>query len=280
MATRSNVSKHPRSLRQNGGARTMASVKTFDRKQQAMDQEPEVRYASTPNNAGIPAQQQTRDFAVQPFPRQSEADTYQLYRDKLLAAHKDERWQYNISDRDIQYVKEKEQIQERASFDLWSSRFWADKDPSKVQWFKKLVPDYFERRKAALKDKYDLAYQVACLYMMGPQSHKDLELMWAMDTGRIKLPKALWDPKNLTIEDEGKDQFQRGPYSPMKWAMSFGGGKVGINELFSGKKYDRRATGDLVPGMSWQPKDAQPLSNVDGIPLITNTRNRTVNTFT
>ncbi len=257
MSTSSNVPRGKRSIKAQPDAPSMHQIEKFDNKQQNMRQNPNTRVADQPTTTMPNDTRRTRDYPYHPFPRQDAQDSYQQKRTEVLNKHAGQ-WQYQLQPQDIEYVIQKEQQQEYANKELWASQFWDDKDPARVAWFKQLMPDYFEKRKENLKSTYDLAYRLACLKMMGPQSQEDTDLMWALERGRIKIPAALYDPTNLVMKEGTRDAFARGPFSPKKWFKIELGDKVDAVNLFGGVSNGTRATGNYIPG------NIRPQTNLGG----------------
>lgn len=106
-----------------------------------------------------------------------------------------------IQDWEIEYMKSKAAAEDYAAYQQWLSNKYDLNDMATRAWFKQIAPEYFTQKRELLKELMDRHAKYSLLRMAGPESEEDLRFEYAVETGRIPIPK--------------------GPfYNPMEWLMN------------------------------------------------------------
>lgn len=106
-----------------------------------------------------------------------------------------------ITDADMMYFKHKEEQQEYQNFKIWAEQWYDFSDPAQVRLFEEAFPDYYMQRLTLIQNLGMNAVKYAQLRLLGPRTRDDFMFMWAVQTGRIQMPKgALWDPATWSKE--------------------------------------------------------------------------------
>lgn len=106
-----------------------------------------------------------------------------------------------IQDWELQYMKDKAAAEDYAAYQQWLSNKYDLNDMATRAWFKQIAPEYFSKKRELLKELMDRHAKYSYLRMAGPENEEDLRFEYAVETGRIPIPK--------------------GPfYNPMEWLMN------------------------------------------------------------
>ena len=122
-----------------------------------------------------------------------------------------------VTESEIQWVLDKEKREEYAQFRSWTEKFFNFKDPAHVKLFEQIAPDYFEARMNAIDNAAQNSAQFAKIRLRGPQSMSDFAFLWAVETGRLKLPVGpLWDPSSYMQGRNSEDNYEYAAFNPFK----------------------------------------------------------------
>jgi hypothetical protein len=108
---------------------------------------------------------------------------------------------YPIQDWELEYMKSKAAAEDYAAYQQWLSNKYDLNDMATRAWFKQIAPEYFSQKRELLKELMDRHAKYSYLRMAGPENEEDLRFEYAVETGRIPIPK--------------------GPfYNPIEWAKA------------------------------------------------------------
>jgi len=121
-----------------------------------------------------------------------------------------------ITDADAERVMRKTAAVEVAKEEEWFQNQWAfnSANPTMQRWAQGVFPEYFNRREQVLEEQAQLQLAIAKMKLRGPRSREDLDLLYAIDSGVVKVPDtALF---NLTGKDVGEKDQIRGLFNPRR----------------------------------------------------------------
>ncbi|MGB0548753.1 MAG: hypothetical protein ACPGR8_06425 [Limisphaerales bacterium] len=123
------------------------------------------------------------------------------------------------SDADFRWMADKAKAAEAANFDAWFGQHFDLNDLASRQWAQEVNPEYYKERERLILDKAKMAARIRTIQLRGPQSEEDLMLMWALNSGRVKLDND-WDRIGPVVTTPGqynraqqRDTFKRGLFS-------------------------------------------------------------------
>jgi hypothetical protein len=94
-----------------------------------------------------------------------------------------------VTDDDIKYLLDQRKKEELYNYDQWFYQtFRPGADPNKLALARDLNPDWFKRREQEINQQIEIAKKLAKLGLRGPRNQKEVELMYAIDTGRVQVP--------------------------------------------------------------------------------------------
>lgn len=96
---------------------------------------------------------------------------------------------YPVQDWEIQYMKDKAAAEDYAAYQTWLSNKYDLNDMATRAWFKQIAPEYFSQKRELLKELMDRHAKYSYLRMAGPENEEDLRFEYAVETGRIPIPK-------------------------------------------------------------------------------------------
>lgn len=106
-----------------------------------------------------------------------------------------------VQDWELQYMKDKAANEDYAAYRQWLSNKYDLNDMATRAWFKQIAPEYFTEKRELLKEMMDRHAKYSLLRMAGPENEEDLRFEYAVETGRIPIPK--------------------GPfYNPLEWVVN------------------------------------------------------------
>lgn len=149
---------------------------------------------------------------------------------------------------DVEYLEQKRAEELQFEFDQWLARRIDLDDPANSRWVQEMVPDFYERREKFIDDKINLEAALAKIRLRGANSKKDLQLLFAINSGLIKpSEKVLFGSTPLAA---GTD-YQPGMMSVLQWfAPRINGGLNQVGGTTTGsfdKPYSiRDVTGALL----------------------------------
>lgn len=115
---------------------------------------------------------------------------------------------------DVEFLEQKRAEELQFRFDEWLARRIDLNDPANSRWVQEVVPDFFERREKFIDDKINLEAALAKIRLRGANSKKDLQLLFAINSGLITpSQKVLFGSTPLAA---GTD-YQPGMMSVLQW---------------------------------------------------------------
>lgn len=120
-----------------------------------------------------------------------------------------------LSDKDLEWMKEKEENIQFAEFENWCATYFDMKDPAIARLVEEMLPEFFKRREAVIEEVAELQKRIAYLRLHGPKSKDDLFLVYMLNNGKLKVPQgAVWDPENWYPGQKDDKNFARGLFNP------------------------------------------------------------------
>ena len=109
---------------------------------------------------------------------------------------------YPVQDWEIEYMKSKAAAEDYAAYQTWLSNKYDLNDMATRAWFKQIAPEYFTQKRALLKELMDRHAKYSYLRMAGPENEEDLRFEYAVETGRIPIPKGpFYNPMEWMVND-------------------------------------------------------------------------------
>lgn len=148
--------------------------------------------------------------------------------------------QITATDEDFEWLQRKRDTEALANMDAWISDQFHTGDVATRKWLQEVYPDYYEARERELMDRAKFALRVKLLLLRGPKNHKDLILLWGLQTGQIELDRD-WDRigPSQSAPDQATEQrhFKKGLFNPLRYRtdgerLSAQGGPVGAPNPF------------------------------------------------
>lgn len=110
----------------------------------------------------------------------------------------------------FEVAKEEEWFQNAFSFDA--------SNPVQQRWAQQVFPEYFQRREQIIDQQAELQKAIAKLKLRGAHTREELDLVYGLSSGRVKLPdKPLWQ---LTGTPMDNDAVKRGIWNPRRNAIT------------------------------------------------------------
>lgn len=128
--------------------------------------------------------------------------------------------QVTATDEDFKWLQHKRDAEAAANLDAWISSNFHVGDVTTRKWLQEVYPEYYAVREQMMMDRAKFALRVQLLLLRGPKNHKDLILLWGLQTGQIELDRD-WDrigpsADTITPEDEQK-RFAKGLFNPLRY---------------------------------------------------------------
>lgn len=120
-----------------------------------------------------------------------------------------------ITDADAERVMRKTAAVEVAKEEEWFQNQWAfnSSNPTMQRWAQGVFPEYFNRREQVLEEQAQLQLAIAKMKLRGPRSREDLDLLYAIDSGVVKVE----DKPVFAIEGDMADEDAvRGLFNPRR----------------------------------------------------------------
>jgi hypothetical protein len=127
---------------------------------------------------------------------------------------------------DLEWLRRKQDQMNAAQFKQFVASLYNTHDPAQKALLHKVYPELLDEQAKVLDERMQLMAQLAKIRLYGgPRNRDDLMLLWALNSGAVKLPEGNpWTPSGW---DENKtanggpdgsevDAFQRGIFSPIK----------------------------------------------------------------
>lgn len=144
----------------------------------------------------------------------------------LKAQVGDQMGQRTLMQSDLDWLKRKQDQMTAAEFKQFVASMYNINDPAQLARMNKVYPELFDEQMQIINERFDLAKRLAVMAATGePQSREDLQLLFALNTGAIKLPTGdPWDPKTWTssgvIADTKQQAMARGLFSPITGSVA------------------------------------------------------------
>lgn len=179
-------------------------------------------------------------YPMKPVPQDEFDDTWNIRQqlasapDAMITQARPMPW----TKEEIEYLKRKRDAEEYAAYNSWLGERFPLNDPANRELLKRIVPRYFETRKANLQEAIALQAQYANLRLFGPESEEDLKLEYEVETGRKKIPvgpfhdpvkwllneQGLGDAATLAqittaVEDQNRTAYSKGLFNPFGFLL-------------------------------------------------------------
>ena len=115
---------------------------------------------------------------------------------------------------DVEFLEQKRAEELQFEFDQWLARRIDLDDPANSRWVQEIVPDFYERRERFIDDKINLEAALAKIKLRGANSKKDLQLLFALNSGLIK-PSSI--PLFRSTGPVAGTDYQAGMMSVLQW---------------------------------------------------------------
>lgn len=129
-----------------------------------------------------------------------------------------------ITEEDIKYIQDQKTKEELKLYDEWfQNTYIMGSDPNKIALGKAMNPDWFKRREENIKREIDITRKLAKLSLRGPRNQEELDVMYALQTGRIEAPDldnlfpSLRTTNQMLAYNDGKRVLQRGYFNPRNY---------------------------------------------------------------
>lgn len=187
-----------------------------------------------------------------------------------------------VQDWELQYMKDKAAAEDYAAYQQWLSNKYDLNDMATRAWFKQIAPEYFTQKRELLKELMDRHAKYSYLRMAGPENEEDLLFEYAVETGRIPIPKGpfynplewlnaetshLKTPQGVIagsaddilnkVSEINKEAYQYGLFNPVKPRTPSQGSNVGslLNPMDIAGSYAERTYGfmgqDVPQNYNW-----------------------------
>lgn len=131
---------------------------------------------------------------------------------------------YNMTNEDIQYIKDKQAFLENAQFELWVYNQWDHTDPANQRIFMELFPEFQQRQRDYIDYCAEIMKRWAYIRNTGMQTRQDAMFKYLLQTGQIHVPKDLTPTGMLDNHPDatgGSNQpladEERGIFNPLRW---------------------------------------------------------------
>lgn len=198
-----------------------------------MDDKADMGHQIGTGDAGDPLGMEGATFPARYYQPQDK-DDHLLIKDALT--HERPWRPAPITDEDVEYVRRKRDAMESEKLETWFAKTWkADSsNPTMQRWAQGIYPEFFSKREETINAAAELQKKAALLKLYGPRSKEDIEMLYALQSGYLKLPD---QPIHKLTGQDRTDRFQRGMFSPRNTkilntrAQSVGLGNPVINDF-------------------------------------------------
>jgi len=118
--------------------------------------------------------------------------------------------QVQFSDRDARALLKYEETAKNAAFDAWFGTEFHKNDLATRRLAEQLHPEYYNARERAMVERAKMALRINLIKLRGPKDEEDLQILFGMQTGDIRLGKD-WDRiggEGLAPDDAGALPYQ------------------------------------------------------------------------
>lgn len=120
-----------------------------------------------------------------------------------------------LDDKDLEAFQDIEKQSQVISFESFLASYFDMNDPATAKLVEEIMPEYYQKRAEAIEHQAELQKNMALIRLRGPQSKKDLMLIYLLATGAIPMPLGgIFDPKKWSYTDRN---FTRGMLNPRKY---------------------------------------------------------------
>jgi len=137
----------------------------------------------------------------------------------------------SFGEKDAKVLQDRQKLGEALAFDQWLSTKFDPDDINGQMMLSKVAPEWYSRREQQIDLDAELQKRLAKIRLRGIQSQGDVKLVYAIETGKVKLPShALWDPRPRANAD-----YVPGLLSVRRWAPNIATGPyTGPGSMFNG----------------------------------------------
>lgn len=130
-----------------------------------------------------------------------------------------------MTDRDVEWLARKRDQMTAAEFKQFVASMYNKNDPAQLALLHEVYPQLLEEQKAIVNERFDLIKRLTMMSLTGkPESQEDLQLLFALNTGAIKLPTgSMWDPSTWSdgsIAQTKQAALARGIFSPVRLSVA------------------------------------------------------------
>lgn len=134
-----------------------------------------------------------------------------------------------ITEEDIKYIQDQKTKEELKLYDEWfQNTYIMGSDPNKIALGRRMNPDWFKRREENIKREVSITGKLAKLSLRGPRSQEDLEVLYALQSGRIAAPDLdyLFPQKSKNkinaLTQANNRALIQGYFNPRKYSTQYG----------------------------------------------------------
>ena len=133
-----------------------------------------------------------------------------------------------MTDRDVEWMARKRDQMTAAEFKQFVASMYNQNDPAQLALLHEVYPQLLEEQKAIVNERFDLLKRLTMMAITRkPESQEDLQLLFALNTGAIKLPTGnMWDPSSWSdgsIAQTKANAMKRGLFSPVRLSKAGAG---------------------------------------------------------
>lgn len=168
-----------------------------------------VTHDIAPRDPSLGPAQTTGIYPRKGFESRSAKD--EMMREKMEFMDKDGKTPFGqviATDSDFEWLRKKRETESKANFDAWIGRNFNVDDVTTRRWLQEVHPEYYDSREQSMIDRAKFALRVNLLKMRGPKNHKDLILLWGLQTGKISLDRN-WNVIGAQVKYDQKQEQKR-----------------------------------------------------------------------
>lgn len=129
-----------------------------------------------------------------------------------------------LTDKDLEYLARKRDQVTAAEFKQFVASMYNLNDPAQKALLNSAFPSLLQEQKQIINDRFELQKRLTTMALVGhPESQEDFALLFALNSGAIKLPKGdMWDPDSWgkVIAEDKQTAMARGMFSPVKVSIA------------------------------------------------------------
>lgn len=157
-------------------------------------------------------------FPAQYFPDDEQADTRIAIKQKLLAGRERPLGDAMLTDEDIKWYMNKENVRKRIVFDAWYSKLFDTRDINKLRLAQQIHPDYYKIREEEIDRQAAVQKKLALIKLRGIHDLDDLKFLFAIKTGGVILrEQPLYKLDEPMPGLNTPPFFKKGLWNPSKW---------------------------------------------------------------